>query len=233
MKFWQKILVVFGVIFLVLALLRVVGQGTGVFGIYNISSEGNSPAIEKGENIFVSNTLEPEVLDFIAYKYNFDNPFDDKEEFLDVVWIHRLIAKEGDEVLIKNNYAIVNGVEIDKELNLKMGYLTDFHGKNSLSDLFKISKESIFQKSKYQYIINLSKNEFETVQGKIELVPLVLNSSEGLHLDFQKASWTSENIGPFIVPKGKYFVLGDNRHAVMDARFIGFIPIKDVLGVKL
>lgn len=36
--------------------------------------------------------------------------------------------------------------------------------------------------------------------------------------------------GPVTVPAGKVFVLGDNRPVSLDSRFIGFIPLRRVLG---
>ena len=46
----------------------------------------------------------------------------------------------------------------------------------------------------------------------------------------------AENAGPFVVPEGHYFVLGDNRDNAADSRYPdllgenGFIPAKGVLG---
>jgi signal peptidase I len=42
-----------------------------------------------------------------------------------------------------------------------------------------------------------------------------------------------DNFGPFIVPKGQVFVMGDNRENSNDSRYWGPVPLEDVLGRTL
>ncbi len=42
--------------------------------------------------------------------------------------------------------------------------------------------------------------------------------------------WAPSTFGPIVVPKGKYFVLGDNRDNSEDSRFIGLVPRRSIIG---
>ena len=54
----------------------------------------------------------------------------------------------------------------------------------------------------------------------------LLRTAEAAEVDHPSRN----NWGPLVVPKDKYFVLGDNRDNSLDSRYFGPIPLKDVEG---
>ena len=45
--------------------------------------------------------------------------------------------------------------------------------------------------------------------------------------------WNQDNFGPVIVPKDSLFVLGDNRSASADSRYIGFVSKSAIVATVL
>lgn len=42
--------------------------------------------------------------------------------------------------------------------------------------------------------------------------------------------WNLDHFGPYVVPEGKYFAVGDNREMALDSRYLGPFDAKDFLG---
>ena len=84
-----------------------------------------------------------------------------------------------------------------------------------------------FQDNTYyiKRIIGLPGETVEIRDGHI----YIDGSSEPLE-DVETKEYMVGNYGPYTVPEGCYFVMGDNRQNSKDSRMVGFIKQSDVMG---
>lgn len=77
----------------------------------------------------------------------------------------------------------------------------------------------------------MDENEYLTFQKYQEKLP---NGVE--HVIIKRVGFGDarlDNVGPFVVPEGYYFMMGDNRDMSSDSRVmesVGFIPLKNIMG---
>lgn len=207
---------------LCLVLIYVMFARTWIFQNSNIPSGSMKDTLLVGDRLIVNSfiygpvlsNLEKKILpvkdvhygDIVVFKYP-ARP--------EVPFIKRVIAKEGDVVYIKNQHVFLNG----KELKEPYANLPDVI-KNLNVEGIEISDKSKI-KELPDYLKSPDDFEVETSPGRIDLR---IKSSEGEMFPF------SDTFGPYLIPKGHLFVMGDNRLNSEDSRYWGSLDEKMILG---
>jgi len=75
-----------------------------------------------------------------------------------------------------------------------------------------------------------SKNKVIYVNGKAVSEPYAQHTDSSLR---PGGIEPRDNFGPYIVPKEKYFMMGDNRDQSYDSRYWGYVDMKDIRGEAL
>ena len=136
----------------------------------------------------------------------FKYPGDNKTDY-----IKRIIGLPGDTVRITDGVIFINDQGFKKE---KFGTFEDFH-RNGYLEKFDLYKEENDIGKEYLVIDDMS---FDGVLGS--------NFSGGETFDLN-------NTNDYLVPKGHYFVMGDNREHSSDSRIlsqVGFVNEQNLVG---
>lgn len=226
--------------FLFIGILWVVARLTGMLQIYSIPTPSSEPTIKTGSIVFTSNLQTPEPGNTVAYKSEYIdslNPYAKPGE----IHLHRMVADEGDVLQMKDAVLFRNGRNFDADKNLLHEYIADQNTVSSLPNWERLQERGfLYQLNDSRFAIFLSTREMVALNKKGIILEKVLFSNEGFRLNtdafkwIKKDSvWSIDNFGPLKVPKGYFFVLGDNRHNALDSRYVGFIKKENFRGTVL
>ncbi|MBC7385722.1 MAG: signal peptidase I [Cryobacterium sp.] len=195
------------------ALLVVFFVRSSFYESYKIPSGSMIPTILIGDHVFVNKFAYGFNLPFSEYFGNpirlIERPSPKAGEIIvfesprssEINYIKRVVGVEGDVVRIRDRRLFINDQEV----------FTSEPTPEESKDVFRLLRDPKFDES-----------------GMRVLKESVANHEHWLLLD--GTSFVSENFGPYSVPTGHVFVMGDNRDFSDDSRFIGAIPIDKVRG---
>lgn len=217
-KLLKRTLIVLGTLVAFYAVARI----SGGFRVFNIPTTGNSPGIESGDYIYVSNWVSYKRFDFVCY--DAVDPNIGASTFT-----HRLCGIPGDTVEIKNGDLFVNGRNADKLLNVKHNYMIPWHCTDKVRKIEGvefIGRTGGTLDSLYLTMPSRMVKPWMNAKQYIDNEPYKLNSQF-------PSDWSLDNFGPIILDEGQIFLLGDNRNASIDSRMYGLANESDIIGVVL
>ncbi|HTI11294.1 MAG TPA: signal peptidase I [Puia sp.] len=204
--------------------IGIIGRITAALQFFSVSGFANLPTLRPGRFFFTSNLIKPKRFRLICYRV----VTPDKGP---AIRTHRLCGLPGDIVEVKAGVLHVNGKNEDQHLSLMHVYKID------QKDTFGI----VYDRSKAYTIPPYADTIYAPMEDKYvqrSQLPCALYilppgmRDEGIFQQYKK-NWNRDHFGPLRVPKGKFFVLADNRENVQDSRYNGFIEQSKYVGTVL
>lgn len=215
------------IILCLLGLVYIMGSLTGTLLTATMAASSNEPNITAKSRIWISNLSKPQRFSFICYNME-TNPSGGWEGGK---WVMRLCGLPGDKIQIIDGTLFVNGRNADTGLNLMKPYVIPTGEMTKLGDRYVSEhREDVYPMENDSMGITLPTAVFKSksLHGR-----LVIDSSTAGIQKIYDHPWSRDNFGPIIVPDGKFFVLGDNRHGACDSRYTGFIDQGKYVGTLL
>jgi len=213
-----KLLKIIGITGAVVFILLIIAKMTGMIQYYIVPDSGNEPTIKANSWIFASNLIKPQKYRLLLHERKVSNE----------VWVQRLCGVEGDKIEIISGFLYVNDSLVDDKLVLNHAYLVDQKHKDWLVKNNVKSESEFSEYDEDNFLLNISIPELnENLYAK----RLVYQIKDEAISEVFDEPWSLDNFGPVTVPKGKLFLLGDNRNYSYDSRQIGFVDESNVIGV--
>ncbi|MDP4207732.1 MAG: signal peptidase I [Bacteroidota bacterium] len=185
----------------------VTGHITHIASFYRIQSNDMLPFYQQDDWVLVSNLKHFTYNNIICYKASFlpGSP----------ITFHRIAGLAGDTIEINDGRLLRNHFVADNPKNLMFTYYLKKEQIKALPDMSSLMVKPLTKDNRI--IFTLSYNEAQSLSYDYKLR--------------RNNAWNDRCYGPVVVPQGYCFVLGDNRDEAADSRQMGFIPVKDIVGV--
>lgn len=210
--------------------LLVVARICKVYVFYTLPTTGMDPTFRRGDYVFGSGILGVTKGDIVAYKPT-KLPGEDSGDY---DYLGRIVADEDDTIKVKDGFVYIDGRLTDDTLKFSYLFLTSttFIVKplNSYQTKYKVFRnfnDTMIYNGSYSELnkLGIEKNSIRIGDNGIETHAQIFGAKSD-------STWTCENMGPIVVPKDCYFILGDNRSNSLDSRARGFVH-KDKIVAKI
>jgi signal peptidase I len=219
MKITIGILAGLGLLFVLAITLWVGGRLTNTFQLYVVVTPGNLPTLPVGKRFLASRFVTPERLDFIAFRPNYPG-----SNGTEGPWFHRVCGLPGDTVELRRGRLLVNGQNLDAQLNVAQHYAMATHTYYRLRQAGKVA-DTLFAKVQPDSTFDVALSaEQARRHPEVQLTLLPPQLADPQIAAQYHQPWNQDNFGPYRVPPGHYFLLGDNRLNALDSRYTGCIP---------
>jgi signal peptidase I len=204
--------------------LWIIGRLTHALHILRVKSPANEPTIRPGKFILITNLKKPRRFDLISYRAVVPPGGM-------TILTHRLCGMPGDLLEIKAGVLYVNGQNADKSLRLQHFF------KVAVKDSIAIDydQKQAYTIPPYTNTIYIALEDTQIKREKLNCERYILPPGlrdEDIYAAF-KQNWNRDHFGPLRVPKGTFFLLGDNRGNSRDSRQFGFVEQSKYLGTVI
>jgi signal peptidase I len=236
-KRWMVAAVTCALLFIGLIVARL----TNMLQFYSIPVSSMSPTLEPGAHIFTSNLVKEKINDVVVFS-RISDEFDGADiPGKKITCTYRLLAKQGDKLQLKNGLVYINGKYADDSTRLKFYYkfsaakndeIIKLLGKEAAglneTDWYDESSDSIIAALSYAEYVKI-----KTITPINKLVAQFSGVDYSLYKNDDAKKWSANNYGPVTIPPNTCFLLGDNRNAARDSRYVGPVPVEDIKGVMI